>query len=234
MLGEGLAGAPYVDPIELGHVLGVAALERLEDQPVLDHGELQPVRLDRDDHPVALAGLPEAADDRHRPRHPRGLEQRRVEGAVVDQVADRVVFLRGRLRGFVDAPRLGELLVGDPARGLGDHHRLDRLPQQVDLEQLERVERGDPGADVALERHQPLALERPHVLANGDPADAELLRDRVLLLDPLVRGQPALEDRPAEVAGDRRGPRLALHRLRHAQPIGSRQSARCQPIHVAK
>ena len=107
----------------------------------------------------------------------------------------------GRLTGLLD------LLVGDVGDALGQGERLEPLPQLVDLLALGEVELGDPGAAVRADDHQPLGLELPQCLADRDPADAELLRHR-LLADRGACLEHAVVDCLAQPARDVLGSRL--------------------------
>ena len=99
--------------------------------------------------------------------------------------------------------QLGHVGAGGDGAGDGGGVRLEQLAQLVDLEQVAVGELGHERAPVRLQPHQPVALQPAQRLAHRRLRHAELAGHRVLV-DALVRRQPAAHDRHAQRVVNRR------------------------------
>ena len=171
-------------PVEDLFVLGAAALERAA------------VVEGRD--PIALAVLPERADQARQPARARGGVQAEVEIGVRGARAHVVAHAEGGHVLVEGRARSVGVLVGEAAGGEADRRGLEQEPRRVGVAQVVLRDAADARAAVGDVLGEPEALELAHRLADRHRAHVERARQRLEAERRARRELPA-EDRLLQV-----------------------------------
>jgi hypothetical protein len=134
------------------------------------------------------------------------------------EVIVEVAGVRGAAHAGQLLPEQGDLVGGDPGRGLPAGDLLEGGPHRVDLDELRGAHLAHPGAAVRLRLDEPHGLQVAQRLPDRCLADAELGRDGALhdaLTRPVGPVEDALDDPLLDRLAEQDGP---LRRPSHADP----------------
>jgi hypothetical protein len=192
-----------LEDVLLHHQLGplpVARLERARDLLVVVQRDLPLLVRVPDVRAVDEREVGDGADDALEPVAPGRFEDERVEGQVLlDEIVD-VPLGDQPVESRAARPELGDQLVGGAGGRPARRVAFEEGPELVEVVELVGAVAADGGAAVRRRVDQPFRLEHDECLSHGRAADAEAPRE-LLLLQPLARGEGAVDNRVAKQFG---------------------------------